>query len=107
MGKLYHVTSRKNLDSIMEEGLLPQYGFLSDMMMEQRRAVYFFKELEEVTYAMRHWLGENIRYVYDEKDLILLAVDLPEDKIEERYGWEALCYSRVPPECISVVDFPK
>lgn len=40
MGRFYHVTSCRNLDSIKEHGLVPQYGFLSDMMLEQMPAVY-------------------------------------------------------------------
>ena len=92
----------------MENGLVPQFGFLSDMMLECAPAVYLFKELEEVSYAMENWFGTNIRYVYDEKNLILLAVDLPDDaKIEERFGWEAVSYRRIPGSCISVIDFPE
>lgn len=108
MSKYYHVTSLNNLDSIFENGLVPECGFLSDMMLEQRRGVYLFKELAEVSYAMDNWFGDNIRYIYDSKNLVLLEVELPDDvKIEERFGWEAVCRSVIPPECISVIDFPK
>ena len=52
MNLFYHITSRRNLESIQKEGLLPQYGYLSELVMEQRSAIYLFKELDEVRYAM-------------------------------------------------------
>lgn len=52
MKTMYHITSQKNLSSILEHGLVPQYGFLSDMILEQHPGVYMFLEKEEVTYAM-------------------------------------------------------
>lgn len=106
MGRFYHVTSCNNLDSIKEHGLVPQYGFLSDMMLEQMPAVYLFKDMEEVVYAMNNWL-KYVTYVYSEKNLILLQVDLPEDfKLKERYEWEALSYDVIPWKYISVISFP-
>ena len=54
-------------ESIQKEGLLPQYGYLSELVMEQRSAIYLFKELDEVRYAMENWFGECIRYVYAPK----------------------------------------
>ncbi|HIR36023.1 MAG TPA: hypothetical protein IAC91_08010 [Candidatus Faecimorpha stercoravium] len=108
MNLFYHITSRRNLESIQKEGLLPQYGYLSELVMEQRSAIYLFKELDEVRYAMENWFGECIRYVYAPKDLILLRINLPDEiHFEERFGWEAICYTRIPPECISVVPFPE
>ena len=108
MGKYYHVTSKNNLESIMKNGLVPQYGFLSDMVLENMPAVYLFLELDEVSYAMKNWFGDNIRYVYNENDLILLEVDLPDNMdLKERFGWEAVCYDTISPKCISVIDFPK
>ncbi|MFR8087228.1 MAG: hypothetical protein ACLU6B_01845 [Lachnospirales bacterium] len=108
MNLFYHITSRRNLESIQKEGLLPQYGYLSELVMEQRSAIYLFKELDEVRYAMENWFGECIRYVYDKKDLILLRIHLSDEiYFEERFGWEVICYTRIPSECISVVPFPE
>ena len=70
MNLFYHITSRRNLESIQKEGLLPQYGYLSELVMEQRSAIYLFKELDEVRYAMENWFGECIRYVYDKKEYL-------------------------------------
>lgn len=106
MGRFYHVTSCRNLKSIEEYGLEPQYGFLSEMMMEERSAVYLFKDLDEVVYAMNNWMN-YITHVYYKEDLILLQIDLPDDfRLIERHGWEAISYKTIPWECISVIDFP-
>ena len=78
------------------------------MIMESRPAVFMFKELSEVDYAMNHWYGDFIRYMYPEKDLILLQVDLPEDfEVEERYGWELVSYRKIPAGYLSKIEFPE
>ena len=106
--KGFHITSKKNIPSIMSEGLIPSLGFLSDMIMESRPAVFMFKELSEVDYAMNHWYGDFIRYMYPEKDLRLLQVDLPEDfEVEERYGWELVSYRKIPAGYLSKIEFPE
>lgn len=108
MKTMYHITSQKNLPSILEHGLIPQYGFLSDMILEQRPGVYMFFEKEEVSYAMQHWFGEMIRYVYSLAELILLEIKVPNEfKIEERYGWEAISRHTIPAKYITVIDMPQ
>ena len=108
MSKRYHVTSKNNRASICKEGLVPRFGFLSDLVLEQRRAVYMFNEISEVEYAMKHWFGDNIRYVYDVKNLILLEINLPDNFVtEERFGWESISYSTISPEYITIIDFPR
>ena len=108
MSRLYHITSRDNLDSIRKNGLVPQFGFLSDMVLEQYPAIYMFKELDEVAYAMKTWFGKTITYVYDAENLVLLQIELPNDiGFKERFGWEAVCYSTIPADCISVIEFPE
>ncbi|MGN8632897.1 hypothetical protein ACTNEW_15280 [Blautia sp. HCP3S3_G3] len=106
MKTMYHITSIDNWESIQEYGLVPQYGFLSDMVMEQLPGVYMFLEKDEVNYAMQHWFGDMIRYVYDREKLILLEIQIPDDfGIEERFGWEAISRSTIPAEYIKIVDF--
>jgi hypothetical protein len=106
----YHVTSIANIDSIYENGLIPQQGFLSELALESNPGIYMFKTLEEVSYAMKHWFGDNIQSVYDLEDLLLLKIELSDDKIiellEERFGWEVISYRTIPPEDISIIDFP-
>jgi hypothetical protein len=106
----YHVTSIANIDSIYENGLIPQQGFLSELALEPKPGIYMFKTLEEVSYAMKHWFGDNIQSVYDLEDLLLLKIELSDDKIiellEERFGWEVISYRTIPPEDISIIDFP-
>lgn len=55
----YHITDRKNLDLIKENGLEPRipkdYGTYGDI-----KGVYLFKTLDDTKNALMNWLGERI-----------------------------------------------
>lgn len=108
MRAMYHITSIENWDSIKRNGLIPQYGFLSDMALECSPGIYMFLDKKEVVYALQNWFGNMIRYVYDLDDLILLEIHLPDTfEIRERFGWEAISHTVIPSECIKLVQMPK
>ena len=107
--KYYHVTSKYNLKSIMKHGLVPRYGFLSELIFQKTSAVYLFLTLDEISYAMEHWMGDCITRVYNKEDLILLEINLPSDlaaTLKVRYDWEAVSYQTISPEYISVSKIP-
>jgi hypothetical protein len=61
----YHVTSRRNLKSIMRKGLEPRipedYGVNGDV-----KGVYLFKTLDDTKNALYNWLGERIEEIEEE-----------------------------------------
>lgn len=76
----YHVTLMKNLESIMNEGLIPCIGERSKDCGENEKLVYMFPSLEEMENALFNWLGEwyNDNYGEDIK-LTSLEINLPDE----------------------------
>lgn len=103
MKTLYHVTHRDSLDSIMEKGLLPLYGYRTQITDDLER-VYFFKELDEdFENDTRTWMT----FFLPREKMVLLKVTLPDDfpGLRERYGWEVMCENVVPSKYIEVMDY--
>ena len=48
MDKYYHFTSYDNLESISENGLIPQRGFRTITIGDEKNAVFLKKELKNV-----------------------------------------------------------
>lgn len=62
MEKYYHMTEYKNLDSIMEQGLIPTYGDRTRLIGDERRAVFFSKGIAN---AIRMYC--NLRSYYESR----------------------------------------
>lgn len=75
----YHVTDRKNLKSIMKNGLEPRvsqdYGEDGDI-----KGVYLFKTLDDTHNALLNWLGIRIEEweeeTGEEYDDVVLKIDI-------------------------------
>lgn len=104
--RYFHVTPRKNLESILENGLIPQIGERSLEIGEPVEAVFLFPNFEEMNNALYNWFGEE--FDDDEDELIILQIDLPDnfpvyreldDNGDEFY--EAHCQCDIPVEYIT------
>jgi len=106
----YHITRRKNLKKIMEEGLVSKvpkdYGEEGDI-----EGVYLFKTLEDVKSALAQWMGERIEEweeEYDEDyDEVLLKVDITDINyldiiVSVEYEW--VVTTKIDPSKISLAD---
>ena len=79
----YHITSKRNLPSIMKKGLLVKkpedYGTDGDI-----EGIYFFKTLNDAKNALMNWLGQRIEDIEEQTgkpyDEICLVVDLTDFK---------------------------
>jgi hypothetical protein len=103
----YHVTSSKNLPSIMENGLIPNipedYGDKGDI-----KGIYLFKTLDDLDNALYNWLGERIDDIeeesgvdYDEVTLKVNITGLEKDLIDTvEYEW--VCLVKIDPSRISI-----
>lgn len=88
----YHVTDKKNLESILKNGLEPKipldYGENGDV-----KGVYFFKTREDMNIALSSWFGdrmdeieEETGEIYEEIELIVDITGL--DRIDSvEYEW--------------------
>ena len=103
--RYFHVTPLKNLESILENGLIPQIGERSLEIGEPIEAVFLFPNFEEMNDALYNWLGEEFD---DDEDLAILQIDLPDnfpvyrefdDNGDEFY--EAHCQCDIPVEYIT------
>lgn len=105
----YHVTSKKNLPSILENGLetrIPEdYGDSGDI-----EGVYLFKKLDDVENALYNWLGERIDDVEEETgvdyDEVVLKIDISglKNYLIDSVEYEWVCTKNIEPYRISVVD---
>lgn len=98
---LFHVTSRKNLESIMKSGLVPQLGKYAREMGETRPSVWMFPCLEDAQEMAPIWLEP-----FYGADLGFLRIDLPDDFDIETTGsdYELFTTERIAPNRISIIS---
>lgn len=98
---LYHVTPRRSVPAILQEGLIPQVGERAALANEQP-GVFLFPSLEDMETALGSWLGDLFG---DEEELVSLQVTLPDDfPLECPAEYERVARVRIPPDCIRVLQ---
>ena len=101
----YHVTRRKNLNSINKKGLEPRipidYGIAGDV-----KGVYLFKTIEDTQNALYNWLGERIEE-WEEKndkeyDEVVLKININglEEHLIDSVEYEWTCLVNIEPSRI-------
>ena len=76
----FHVTPMKNVQNIMECGLVPQIGERSDAQGEETPAIYLFPTKDDMDNALSNWLGEWFEDTYGaDVELAIIKVSLPRD----------------------------
>lgn len=105
--RYFHVTPKKNLQSILSNGLLPQIGERSAEIGEPEPCIFLFPIFEEMDNALYNWLGEAFK---DDEELVILQIDVPENfpihQEKDSNGddfYEAYCKCRIPGEYITAV----
>ena len=97
---VYHVTSERNLSSILKDGLIPQIGERAKEAEETMPAVYLFPDKDSYDTALAGWLGEF--YEDDTISLVILELHVPAEMIQEQpWEYECMAYECIPPEYIS------
>ena len=98
--RYFHVSSKENLYSILENGLIASIG-------ERIEAVFLFPNKEEMDNALYNWLGEQFD---DSEELVIFQIDLPSNFLVYREldsngedFYEAHCYCDIPEEYITAV----
>lgn len=103
----FHVTDKKNVNTIMTQGLEPRVGHFSKLLGESEPAVFLFTSEQAAEDALSGWLGEEYGTLAEELGreipLKLLKVVLPDDfEVQEPDGnqFEAVVFETIPPDCI-------
>jgi hypothetical protein len=97
---LYHTTLVSNLESIMENGLIPQVGERSKKLKEDP-AVFLFPTYEDCIDALGNWLGEEFDAIEPYQEVITLEINLPDNfPLEESVGYEKFSKQTIPPQFI-------
>ncbi len=102
---VYHVTRRKNLNSIKKKGLEPRipkdYGTDGDV-----KGVYLFKTIEDTQNALYNWLGERIEEWEEENDKeydeVVLKINISglEEHLIDSVEYEWTCLVNIEPSRI-------
>lgn len=103
MKTYYHVTRTKNLESIMQSGLLPKIGRLSKILGEKEVRIYLFPSTDDMNTALSSWLGENLEEEFGEdEEFCSLKISLPDNfPIKEgEVEYECYSYKTINPEYI-------
>lgn len=98
--KVWHVTKRSSVASIIRNGLIPRVGPRSRSAKEVASAIYVFPDSISLEDAMTNWLGDE----YEDIPISLLELTVPADWITHHtVRWEATIDRRVPPDHIKVL----
>lgn len=94
----YHVTLKRNLEKITQEGLIPAIGPLSQGV-ETEPAVFLFNSAEDMDTALSGWLGAEIDDLYGEEEpLACLRVKIPDGYLKKNPDlYESVCRRRIEP----------
>lgn len=98
----YHVTETRNLNSIMQKGLLPKTGRRSSKIGDF--GVFLFKTLQDLEDGMSTWLGDE----FDEDvEITILEVDLSDDiEIFDDGLYEICVKVKIPPDSLTIYRDP-
>lgn len=102
--QFYHLTTRRNLESIRAWGLTPAVGDRSSALGESESRIYLFDSKESVMDALGNWLGEEFD---EDEELILLSI--PADSVEKPLpsfedpegSWEWSSNASIKPEFLT------
>jgi hypothetical protein len=107
---VYHVTSKRYLSKIRENGLIPKipkdYGEDGDEV-----GIYCFPSMDDLENAMMNWLGERIEEWEEDNDKeyreIVLVLDISGLKIKENHevDYEIIVKEPISPDrIVDLVD---
>lgn len=103
MATFYHVTKKKHLRKILQQGLTPQIGELARYSGETESRIYLFPDIQSMNTALGSWLGLYYEDKYPEDmELYSLEIMLPEDFpiTDGEAEYEKYSYTHIPAEYI-------
>ena len=95
---LYHLTPVKNLESILQNGLIPQIGPRSEHVGEKQAAVFCYPEEDYVEGALEGWIKD---YFPNDLKFAIIEINLPKKiKLEVENDFEVACFEHISPKYI-------
>lgn len=94
----YHLTPKKNIDSIMEKGLIPQQNNGDEY------GIYLFPDMETMENALWNWFGERFDDLPD-IELCLLHVDITNIDYTTPVPYEMRIDKVISPNRIKKVEY--
>lgn len=96
----YHVTLISNLESIRQNGLIPQIGERSLELGETINRVYLFTSKIACEDALTNWLGDY----FEDDDIAILEIEKSHVKGISEAEYEISCEHVIPFENIKILD---
>lgn len=93
---LYHVTPAAKLESILQNGLIPQIGERSALAGETSKSLYLFTSLEACESGLMNWLGEE----FEDTELVVLEFSEAGIRGDTSSGYELVCPHAIPADRI-------
>lgn len=94
---LYHVTPARNLESILQNGLIPQIGATAALYGESTKNVYLFTSSEACETGLWNEMSEALE---DEDDIAILEFADGSIKGDTTAVWELACPHIIPADLI-------
>ena len=108
MKTFYHLSLKDHEQSILENGLIPQWGARSELINEVMNAVYLFKSEQDVENALLNWYGEWCEdNGIGEDEVVLFRVTLPEEftTFSSPEQFEVFTTEHIPSEYIEFMRY--
>lgn len=94
----YHVTLKRNLQSILENGIIPAIGKRSLEKGEKLPMIYLFPSKEHCEDALLGWLGDC--FENEDDDLIILVIHPDSLLVVDSGHFELTCCLAIAPSSI-------
>lgn len=102
MKQYYHVSLKRNLKSIMEQGLIPKIGARSKEAGEEK-GIFLFSSRDDMNCALEQWLGA----LFSEQTVLMsLEITLPNNFsiMDSTVEYEKISKIPIPPEYIKYLQ---
>lgn len=100
MNLAYHVTPKKNVESILAQGLLVKIGENSKNCGEEKEAVFLFLTKDDLENGIVNFLSD----CFDEdEELAILSVDITEFEVKDQIG-ELAIYKNISHNKIKLLE---
>ena len=92
----YHITEKKNVESIFKNGLIPQQGNKTKLINDEH-GVYLFPSIIAAEDGM-NWMED---YLDDDDEIVLLKIK-HNGTVRKISDWEYISPDLIPPQNISI-----
>lgn len=96
----YHVTSASNIESIRQNGLIPQIGTRSLELGETISRIYLFTNKNACEEALMNWLGDY----FEDEEIVILEIESVHVQGVSEAEYEIACEHLIPFKNVKILD---